>query len=523
MLCFFLNPVLDSNNHILYHCFMQMAVKLTIVVMIMFFLFAYAIPADYDNPNLFDRLDPRLPGHRAILLSRLQVASGNIPSVDYKQLSRISQRGLNREFFNFLKKPRAYPFNFTKDDFRFSAGFQIKEDWLGIAEGGESISNLQTVLTIKGKAILKDKIEFHQDLTLFRADSTENLNDISTTGEFLKDPLLSYPLAGRGPVASSQNILDVQTDRAFIKTELYGIGIQFGRDRLQFKIGYHSGLLFSGLTRPVDMFYKLDYNVWRFSFTALSGQLTDAGKRYMSAKRATLRLAHNLQIGATEAVGFADDPTAYINPLMLFYLIHRHRPNNQDNLLASFDISYTPMKNLNLYGEFLDDDLILFEGGTSKYGFLFGLYKSQLFSERVDLRLEYSHVRKWTYTHVSLINAWEYRGQPFGFWLGPDADELFGQLNFFLSPSSVLKINFDYVRKGEGDMYHPYEEEQGDKSPPFPSGLVEKSTGSWFDVRHEFSRFIFLSRLGYRFIDNRLNIPDDVDSYFAHIVIVYDF
>ncbi|OQX92451.1 MAG: hypothetical protein B6D58_03015, partial [candidate division Zixibacteria bacterium 4484_95] len=86
-----------------------------------------------------------------------------------------------------------------------------------------------------------------------------------------------------------------------------------------------------------------------------------------------------------------------------------------------------------------------------------------------------------------------------------------------------VKINFDYVRKGEGDMYHPYEEEQGDKSPPFPSGLVEKSTGSWFDVRHEFSRFIFLSRLGYRFIDNRLNIPDDVDSYFAHIVIVYDF
>jgi hypothetical protein len=501
---------------------MQMAVKATIVIILVLFLFSYTIPADFGNLSLFDQLDPRLPGHRTILLSRLQLATGNIPSNEYELLNIMGQSGLNRDFFNFLEKPKAYPFSFAKDDFSFSAGFQIKGDWLGITEDKENISNLQTVLTIKGMAILKDNIEFHQDITLFRADSTENLDDISTTGEFLKDPLLSYPLAGRGPIASSQNTLDVQTDRAFIKTELYGIGIQVGRDRLQFKGGYHSGLLFSGLTRPVDMFYRLDYNVWRFRFTALSGQLTDAGKRYISAKRATLRLARNLQIGATEAVAFADDPTAYINPLILFYLTHRHRPNNEDNLLASFDISYTPMKNLNIYGEFLDDDLILFEGGASKYGFLFGLYKSQLFFERVDFRFEYSYVRKWTYTHVSLVNAWEYRGRPFGFWLGPDTDELFGQLSYFLSPVSVLKINFDYVRKGEGDIYHPYEDEQGDKTSPFPSGVVEKSTGAWLDFRHEFSRFKFLARLGYRFIDNRLNLLDDVDSYFIHTVVVSD-
>ena len=470
----------------------------------------------------YDELDPRLPDHRLNLLHRLQVSSGNYLSTDFDYLAGEKLSGFDNKVYDYLEDDSSYRFNYKADDVRFSAGFRIKEDWLGAIEGDSGISNLQSVFTIRGKAVIKDKIEIYQDVTLFRSDMTSYLDSASTTGEFLQDPLLSYQLPHRGPVASKVDILDVQTDRAFVKFNLFGVDIRSGRDRLQLKGGYRTGLLFSGLTRPIDMFYRLDYKFWRFDFTALSGQLTDVGKRYISSKRLALHLARNLQIGVTEAAAFADDPTAYINPLMLFYITHRHRPNNRDNIIAVADVSYTPFKNLNLYGEFLDDDLIIFEGGASKYGFLLGLFKSRLFSERTDLHLEYSHVRKWTYTHVSEINAWEYRGQPFGFWAGPDADEFYAQLSYLFSPSSAIKMNFDYIRKGEGDLFHPHETEGGNKNPPFPSGTVEKSAGAWLDLRHEYSRFILNSRFGYRQIENRHNSPDDFDNFFAHIVVIYN-
>ena len=95
-------------------------------------------------------------------------------------------------------------------------------------------------------------------------------------------------------------------------------------------------------------------------------------------------------------------------------------------------------------------------------------------------------------------------------------------MSYLFSPSSVIKINLDYVRKGEGDLFHPYEADYGDTNPPFPSGTVEKSTGAWLDLRHEFGRFILNSRFGYRQIENRHNRPDDFDNYFAHIVAVYN-
>jgi len=484
-------------------------------------LFSVHALADQISHQSYDLLDPRLPGLDNELLWRLQVAAGNYPSGVGDYLNEKNMGKLDRDIMAYLNKTPRFPLNYQAGDFRFSGGLKIKADWLGLTEADSGVSNLQTSLTFATKAMIKDKIEILQDFTVFRSDSTSYLDSASTTGEFLKNPLFSQQLPGRGAIASEANLLEMQIDRAVIKGNLFGVDIRAGRDRIQFKGGYRNGLLFSGLTRPVDMFYRLDYSVWRFDFTALSGQLTDAGRRYISAKRVELAITRYLRLGGTEAVAFSNDPTAYINPLMPFYIIHRHRPNNDDNLIACFDFSLTPIRDFNIYGEILDDDIIVFKGGASKYGFLLGFYKSRLFSERIDMRMEYAQARKWTYTHVSDINAWEYRDQPFGFWLGPDADELYGRLSYLVIPGSYLSANFDYVRKGEGDLYLPFEEEGGDKSPPFPSGQVEKSVGGWLDFRHEFPKFEIGARFGYRHIENRHHEPGELESYFAHCVVAY--
>lgn len=473
---------------------------------------------NYEYYGLLDNLDPRLPQYRLSLLNRLQVSTGFYHSYYFDTGDYQPTDMLNMQIADYLRRKESLVFAFQTRDVRAHLGFMAKEDWLGMTEDETKISNLQSSFTFRGTARIADKLELCQDITIFRADSTFNLEDASTTGEFLHDPRLNYNFPYRGPLTSDAYFIEVQTDRALIKANVFGIDLRSGRDRLQFKTGYRNGLFMSGIARAVDMFYRIDYHIWRVYFMALAGQLTDDGKRYISVKRLAFRIAHNLQIGGTEGVAYYDDPTAYINPLKFFYFVHRHRPTNQDNLMASFDISYTPIKTLNLYGEFLDDDYIMFNGGASKYGYLIGLYKTELINKRLDFRIEYTEARKWTYTHVSHINAWEYRGVPFGFWLGPDADELFSRIDYFFSPQTCLSLNFDHVRKGEGTLDMPFEDEGGDKTPPFPSGIVEKSTGGWLDIDHEFGRFSFRGRIGYRYVKNPHNEAGDLDNYFVHWV-----
>ena len=500
---------------------MRLPIIALLVASFIIFLSLAAFPGGIRTQDLYNPIDPRLPGTGILLLHRLEIANGSALSLYPFAKDTANAPGFNDLLATYFSQPQKHLIKLAKDDFLFWGDLRVKLNWLGINETNRNISNLQSSITALGKAKIENKLEFFEEITAFRSDSTHDLSRASGTGEFLADPFLFYPPLWQGPVAGNKSVLDFQADRAFIKTDIWGVNIQTGRDRIQTKVGYRNGLLFSGLARPVDMFYRLDYDIWRFQFMALSGQLTAEGKRYISAKRVGFRLAHNLHIGVTEAAAYYDDPTAYINPLMPIYLTQRQRPNNDDNLIASFDISYTPVKNFNVYFEFMDDDFIVFSGGASKYGFLAGLYKSQLLDERIDFHLEYAQVRKYAYTHVTHINNWQYEGQPFGFWLGPDADELYSELGYFLSPTSRINMGFNYTRKGEGDLYHPYEDIGGDKTPLFPSGMVEKGTGVWFDLKYNVNNLDICGRVGYRHIINPHNEKGRRDSYLAHMAIIY--
>jgi hypothetical protein len=478
--------------------------------------------ADYQLADLFDPLDPRLPGIKVGLLSRLEIANNTYHSLTPIPVDTSGLSGFNRSIADYLAKPSKYLLNYNNLDLVLQGDLRLKLNWLGLNEDNNNISNLQSAITAFGKATIKGKIDIVEEITAFRSDSTNNLSRASATGEFLNDPMYFYPPAWQGPIASDKNSFDFQVDRAFITTKLWGIELLTGRDRIQAKVGYRNGLLFSGLARPIDLFYKVDYRISRFDLMALSGQLTSSGKRFISTKRLGIRFAHNLYASVTEAVVFNDDASAYINPLMPIFITQRQRPNNDDNLLASIDISYTPVKNLNIYGEFLDDDLIVFGGGASKYGFMLGLYKSQMFSELLDFHIEYAQVRKWTYTHTTHINNWQYEGQSFGFWLGPDADELYSEFRYLFSPPSSVNLGFSYIRKGEGDLFHPYEDTFGDRTPKFPSGIVEKGPGIWFGGNHSLDKFLFTYRLGYRYVINSHNSSAKNQSVYIHSSLIYE-
>lgn len=470
----------------------------------------------------FDMIDPRLPSHEQSLLFRIKVSEGYTHNYADEYCDSIVKNEFNRKLFDHINKPRDYILTHKDDNLNAYISLIFEEDWIGVREDDINYSNLQSSLIFKGYAKIKDKIEFEHEVKIFKSDSTLNLSNASSTGEFLKDPMLSYNFPSRGAATSDSYVIEVQTDKALIKGDVYGIKLQIGRDRPQFKSGYRSGLLVSGLARPIDMFYRIDYKYWIIGYTALAGQLTDAGDRYISLKRIYFQFARWLQIGGTEGVAYREEPLAYFNPMLFIYFVNRHRVDNDDNIIAVYDISVTPIKSLNIFLEFLNDDLKLSsDTAPSKYGFSAGFLKTGFIWEKLDIRAEYTQVRKWTYSHVSEVNAWEYRNWPLGFWLGTDADEFYAKADYLLSPETSVSLSFNYVRNGEGDLYLPYEQEGGDVSPEFPSGTVEKSAGGWLDFRHEFNYFEIRGRVGYRLIKNRNNEPGECDSFFTHWGVSY--
>lgn len=469
-----------------------------------------------------DIIDPRLPSHEESLLLRIKVSEGYTHNYAREYCDSIVKSEFNQKLFDHINKTRNYLLSHSDDNLNAHIAFKFEENWIGVREGNTNYSNLQSSLIFKGYAKLRNKIEFEQEVKIFKADSTYNLSEASTTGEFLKDPMLSYNFPHRGAETSDNYMFEIQSDKAIIKTEIFGIKIQTGRDRPQFKTGYRNALLLSGLARPIDMFYRIDYNYWIIGYTAIAGQMTDAGKKYISLKRIYFQFAKWLQIGGTEGVAYYDDPAAYSNPMLFIYFVNRHRPTNIDNIIAVYDISVTPMKSLNIFFEFLNDDLKLSsETAPSKYGFCTGFLKTGFILEKLDIRAEYTQVRKWTYSHVSEVNAWEYRDQPLGFWLGNDADELFAKADYYFSPKTTISGSLYFVRNGEGDLHLPYEQEGGDRKPPFPSGAAEKSTGAWLDIRHEYNHLEIRGRIGYRLIKYRYNKPGKCDSFFTHWGLTY--
>jgi len=67
---------------------------------------------------------------------------------------------------------------------------------------------------------------------------------------------------------------------------------------------------------------------------------------------------------------------------------------------------------------------------------------------------------------------------------------------------------FEYVRKGQGSIFFPYEQEGGTPTPPFPSGIVEKKLEVDFGV-DLILRYNFYCRakIGKRYWRNYSHIP----------------
>lgn len=272
----------------------------------------------------------------------------------------------------------------------------------------------------------------------------------------------NYTLPGLGFVrATSPDHIYHDETVAYLRFGFKHIKFVFGKFSNNWGPGYTSSLILSDFVTSYDQF-KLEIIFNKFKFTSLYAFLIDyqeheddilQPKKYFAAHRLEFALLKWLTLGFTETVMFKDrsfEP-AYLNPIM-FYRSAEHYLGSPDNMLMGLDFKCTVINHLKFYGELLIDDITTTKLGTGWYGNKIG-YSAGIFVVdplhifNTDCRIEYARLRPYVYSHHNTLSYKHYNsllGHP----IGPNADELYVELNYHVSRYTKLGLFSKYWRHG---------------------------------------------------------------------------
>jgi hypothetical protein len=416
--------------------------------MILFLLFSYTIPVDSPIMDNIEYLQIRglidIPSVRPYEIEWL------VPQIDDILVNDAPLNELDRKIISYFR-----PVLTKNHDFSYlihGNGFYYYEPeyWHGFFDlrlGGQLAKNFR----------------FSQALRIQRA------SEIDTTGP------------------RAWNNFQVFLSEGTIKAETGLIHFTLGRRNYLLGFGADHDLLFSLDGQGYDGF-MLSFPARYFEFYNIFSVLDVEQNRYISIHRIGLNLKKFLNIGFSEALLFGQTfEPLYLNPFLPYYLSQWGLDRN-DNIMWCFDCQVR-MFNSIYYAELLIDDYMYEDDPyPDKLGFKLG-FKSIIF-DKILIKTDYTFVDKWVYTHRIVDNVYVRKGHPLGFPLGNDVDRLCASVKLMNRYGLYPTITFEYVRKGEGSIYLPYEEEGGDWTPPFPSGIVEKKTefdlGFDLVLRHNF-------------------------------------
>ncbi len=273
-------------------------------------------------------------------------------------------------------------------------------------------------------------------------------------------------------------------DRAYVKLERPHVTVALGRRGPAWGRSARGRLLISGAAPTFDQI-DASLRVGPLSFQALHAMLEyeeigteeefGPGDRVFLAGHRLVFEGRTGSVGLNEVVVYSSgipDP-AYLNPFLPYY-VSQHNERADDNVLWSTDFTWRPVRGLEVYGEFLIDDLQYDRdtGHPDKYALTLGqAYYSHAVGFDYELTAEYSQARRWTYTHDRVEHRYTHDGRPIGFDLGPDADRALVEVTLHPSPVWSVAVGFEHARKGEGTCTEAFEL-GGESEPAFPSGDI---------------------------------------------------
>jgi hypothetical protein len=322
------------------------------------------------------------------------------------------------------------------------------------------------------------------------------------------------PSQGPPTVVSGSNLIRDQAI-AYLVYEKSWLRLQIGRDRQSWGPGYRGHLALSGNMKPVDML-RLSTRMSNFTFSSFHAFLRDdLGAKFLAAHRLDIKIRPGFYLGATETLiyGGRDIELGYLNPIMPYHVAEHHL-GDRDNNAMSIDATLTSLPAMTLYAEFFIDDMTTTQNLTRFYGNKFaftlgGLYANPLSIQNTDLRIEYTRIEPYVYTHWDSLNIYRHAGEPIGHWAKPNSEVIYARVSHRFNRDVQIQGSVEQVRHGKGDFNTISRPDEG-VSKSFLQGIIERRRLFTIKLVDQIRRDFFASiSYSYSDTDNANNIPGE--------------
>ncbi|MDC1068765.1 hypothetical protein OAQ99_06375 [Candidatus Kapabacteria bacterium] len=236
-----------------------------------------------------------------------------------------------------------------------------------------------------------------------------------------------------------------------------------GRENRLVGSGLNQKLIISDLSTPFDAFSigakfkSFEYKHTHASLISLplSTQTTGVDsefiEKYLVIHRASFRPSWG-EISIWEEITYTNRgmDIAYLNPLSFFKSLE-HALRDRDNSVMGFDFVIRPIKNLQLKGTYLLDDIIFEEIGngfwSNKSAYNFSAISSMPLG--FDLGFEYARNEPYVFSHFDNQQSLTNDGILFAGYIPPNSEQFSILLQKWWGNRFPLKANFSYLRHGE--------------------------------------------------------------------------
>ena len=245
------------------------------------------------------------------------------------------------------------------------------------------------------------------------------------------------------------------------------IGFTLGHGRHHIGSGMRSMLL-SDFSNNY-FFLQADWTFWRIHYRNIWSEVKPRSPRdglrddvvrrkYIASHHLSIAILKNLHFGLFETVVFDRSDQfelGYLNPLILYRTVEQSL-GSPDNALLGVDLSWHPLKNVQVYGqvnfdEFVLDELILDNQGWwgNKYGWQAGLKVFDPFGvDHLDLQAEWNGARPYTYTHRDSSASYSHSNMALAHPLGANFEEIIMLLRYQPTPRWLIEYTYIEFFKG---------------------------------------------------------------------------
>jgi len=247
------------------------------------------------------------------------------------------------------------------------------------------------------------------------------------------------------------------------------LALTAGRNPVYQGFGFIDRLYLSHNTVPFD-FLKLDLAYKAVTYSFLYGSIrgdslgTPLDAKNIATHRLDVSFGNNFRMGLFESVIISNSPFSFtfLNPISFLTSAELSKAsqtgdNNANNSILGLDAFVMPVKNLAFQGSFLVDDLefsTLFKDNaqvTNKFAWqLGGLWSNAFTLPNLDMRIEYTLLEPYVYSHVSNKSTYTNWDLPLGHHLEPNSDEIAFRFNYDFTNRINLNLMYQFQRSANG-------------------------------------------------------------------------